>query len=66
MYDTTTCCNRGQYRVKPMYNLVVSGTWGIGGLFQLGTGGRSAGDFALAARGKYSGIGGGGGSLGAL
>ena len=45
--------------MKPMYSRVDSGTCGTGGLFQLGTGGKSAEDLALAARGKYSGSGGG-------
>ena len=45
--------------MNPMYSLVVSGTCGEGGVFHEGTGGRSAGDLALAARGKYSGRGGG-------
>ena len=45
--------------MKPIYNRVDSGTCGSGGLFQLGTGGKSAEDLALAAKGKYSGSGGG-------
>ena len=62
MYETTTCCSSGQYLVKPIYSRVDSGTCGSGGLFQLGTGGKSAEDLALAAKGKYSGSGGGMGS----
>ena len=38
----------------------------MGGLFQVGTGGKSAGEAALAAKGKYSGIGGGCGGFGGL
>ncbi len=66
MYDMTTCCSSGQYLVNPMYSLVFSGTCGEGGLFQEGIGGRSAADFALAARGKYSGSGGGFSGFGGL
>jgi len=40
-----------------MNSLVVSATCGVGGLFHDGTGGRSLGDLALAARGKNSGSG---------
>ncbi len=43
-----------------MYNLVFSGTCGSGGLFHDGIGGKSTGDFALAASGKYSRSSGGG------
>ena len=64
MYETTTCCSKRQFRVKPMNSGVFSSTWGSGGAFHAGIGGRSAGDFAEAARGKLSTIGGGGSDTG--
>ena len=54
IYETTTCCSRRQLRVKPMKRGVLSGTCFEGGKFHFGTGGKSAGDRAEAAKGKLS------------
>ena len=45
--------------MKPIKSGVDSLTWGVGGVFHDGIGGRSDGDFAEAARGKASTMGAG-------
>lgn len=59
MYDTTVCCMSSQFLVNPIKSGVLSLTCSFGGLFHDGIGGRSLADFAFAARGKLSTIGGG-------
>lgn len=59
MYDTTTCCNKRQFLVKPMKRGVLSAGCCAENLclFHLGIGGRSSIECAVAANGKLSTIG---------